>query len=134
MKRIKILLTVLVFFFACGQAGAASAPLTQDQKTDLLTFMKDYLMLESKNTGIFEFKPDSSKVGEWFQLYGILNKIRPREDGYTVIVDADVFDYPDVHYLLYFDVAKKDGRWVVVHKRVGPRHDRQLTDQSPEPY
>jgi len=119
-----ILLTVMV------GASNASAAMTEQQVKDVLKFTKDFIMTESKNSGIFSLKHPETGQEEWFELYGILGDVKEAEGGYFVTVDVDIFGYPEENYLLYFIVKTQDDQYKLDEIRIGPRFTRQLQGQE----
>ncbi|MGE0268566.1 MAG: hypothetical protein AB7S78_08955 [Candidatus Omnitrophota bacterium] len=120
----KRILLVLSLIFVLG-VHTASAALTEQQSEEILKFTKDFIMNESKNSGIFSLQHPETGQEEWFELYGILGNIKEAEGGYFVMVDVDIFGYPDENYLLYFIVKTVDGQYKLDEIRIGPRFERK---------
>lgn len=109
--------------------AAAAAP-SQEKIQQVLDFTKEFIMQESKNSGIFKLeRPDKEEV-QWFELYGILGDVREDKDKYVVTVDVDVLGYKDRNYLLYFVVKDQgEGQYNLDEIRIGPRFTRQSTQK-----
>lgn len=107
-------------------AGSAAAALSPNKMKEVLDFTKEFIMNESKNSGIFKLERPGSTEVQWFELYGILNDVKEVQDKYVVTVDVDVLGYDDRNYLLYFIVKEQDeGRYDLDEIRIGPRFTRQ---------
>ena len=111
-------------------AGPASAALSEQKIQEVLDFAKEFIMKESKDSGIFKLeRPDKAEV-QWFELYGILGEVREVEDKFVVTVDVDVLGYDDRNYLLYFIVKEQgEGQYNLDEIRIGPRFTRQKSQK-----
>ncbi len=105
-------------------SSVSAAPSEQKVK-EILDFTKEFIMQESKNSGIFKLeRPDKVEV-QWFELYGIMEEVQKIQDKYVVTVDVDVFGYKDRNYLLYFFVKDQgQGQYNLDEIRIGPRFTR----------
>lgn len=123
MRRILCLFTVLFLF---GSVPNLHAALTPERQEAMLDFTKDFIMKESKDSGIFSLKHPETGAEEWFELYGILGNVAEQPDGsYMVTVDVDLFGYPDRNYLLYFVVREQGASFGLEEIRIGPRFIRK---------
>lgn len=125
MRKIHFL---MVSFLLAGWISSASAAVTEKQIKDILKFTQDFLMTESKNSGIFSLKNPETGEEQWFELYGILGEIKEAEGGYFVTVDVDIFGYPDENYLLYFIVKAENSQYRLDEIRIGPRFTRNAQE------
>ena len=118
MNQINRILIIAIILLTGSLIGVSRSH-AQGQGPELM-FVKDYIMTESKNSGIFSLKHPETKEVQWFELYGILQDIEKEDGNAIVTVDVDLFGYTDRNYLLYFIVKKIDGRWTLMEIQVGP--------------
>lgn len=125
--KTKILSLILVLLVAIPQMVMA-AP-SQETIDEILKYTRDFLMEESKNSGIFSLKHPENGQEEWFELYGILGDVKEFNGKYVVTVDVDLFGYDDSNYLLYFIVVKESDQYKLDEIQIGPRFDRNKSQK-----
>lgn len=99
--------------------------LPEEKRQDILTFTKEFIMKESKNSGIFSLKHPETGAEEWFELYGILSDVKVDGGRHVVTVDVELFGYSDRNYLLYFVINDVEGGYTLEEIKIGPRFVRE---------
>ena len=128
----KIMMTGVLL--AVLTTGSAFAALSENKVKEVLDFTKEFIMEESKNSGIFKLERPGGTEVQWFELYGILDEIQKIQDKYVVTVDVDLFGYSDRNYLLYFIVKEQgEGQYTLDEMRIGPRFTRAGSDKMSIP-
>lgn len=126
MRKQPILIALIISLVF---VSTSMAKLSDTKAQGVLDFTKQFIMEESKNSGIFSLKRPDGEEEQWFELYGILGDIKEVNDSYVVTVDVDLFGYKDRNYLLYFIVKEIEGQYNLDEIRIGPRFDRKDSQQ-----
>lgn len=123
MRKLSVLISMVMLAVFVNTATAAPS---EQKIQEVLDFAKEFIMKESKNSGIFKLERPGTADVQWFELYGILGEVKNVKDKYVVTVDVDVLGYEDRNYLLYFIVKEpSEGQYNLDEIRIGPRFTRK---------